>query len=397
MQLQKQAQSAIDKWHGMATTDFAPTCLTLYLNNECNLGCTYCYAKPTPTPAPRLKPEEIRAGAKLIAENCARRDARMTTVFHGGGEPMLHLSLTQEALSIVQLEAQEHDVDLFRYIATNGVMSESKSRWMAQHFDLVGLSCDGPAGVQSQQRPLWRGGDSSKFVELTAQVVHDAGTPLHVRVTVTPETIDQQSEIAQYICEVLKPEAIRVEPIYEAGRAQSDDCIDEGNADHFVTEYLKAQQVAKSYGISWSFSGSRPWEIHGPYCHVFRDVLNLVPGGAATACFKTTTLEQTRAEGVLVGEMGSDGNFALHDNQKIQALRKALRVFPDKCTNCFNQYHCVRDCPDYCPLQGTTPASEFGCFVQKMLSNIMIWDAAMRLYADKPASEFAMGGYVTAS
>ena len=33
-------------------------------------------------------------------------------------------------------------------------------------------------------------------------------------------------------------------------------------------------------------SGTRPDEVHGPYCNVFRQTINLVPGDVAVACFK---------------------------------------------------------------------------------------------------------------
>ena len=42
------AQQALSR---SATGPFQPVCLTLYLHNECNLRCAYCFADATPAPA----------------------------------------------------------------------------------------------------------------------------------------------------------------------------------------------------------------------------------------------------------------------------------------------------------------------------------------------------------
>jgi len=379
VELRRHAAAAQQTWAEAHTRPFSPVCLMLYLNNECNLGCTYCYSNPSPRPGPRLELATVRAGAKLVAKNCRAQGQPFTLVFHGGGEPTLHQPLADRILNEVEGIAAAYDLPIFRYIATNGVMPPAKATWVAERFDLIGLSCDGPESLQNQQRPLWGGGSSSPFVERTAQAVREAGKPLHARVTITPQSLRRQSEIAAYVCQQLKPQEIHVEPIYKAGRARAEDCLTMDQVETFVEEFFKARAVARGYGIRWLMSGSRPGEIHGPYCHVFREVLNLVPGGAATACFKTTTAVQTRQQEVMVGEMeAASGCFSL-DHDHIQSLRQALRLFPGKCGNCFNQYHCVRDCPDHCPLEGVRPSSEFGCQAQKKLVNALLQETAEAL------------------
>ena len=58
-----------------AAGPFRPVCLTLYLHNECNLRCTYCFAEAAPDPGPRLNGKAVRAAARLVAENCRTREA----------------------------------------------------------------------------------------------------------------------------------------------------------------------------------------------------------------------------------------------------------------------------------------------------------------------------------
>ena len=121
----------------------------------------YCFAEAAPGRGPRLDPAAIRAGARLVAENCRARGLPMTLVCHGGGEPALHLEPLAEALALVETIAAERDVPLFRTISTNGALPAATAEWIARRFDRVGLSCDGPPDVQASQRPVWGGGDSA--------------------------------------------------------------------------------------------------------------------------------------------------------------------------------------------------------------------------------------------
>lgn len=400
--LRRHAAAAQSAWAEAATRPFAPVCLTLYLSNECNLNCVYCYSEAGTPPAPRLALDDVEAAAQVVAGNCRARRLPFTVVFHGGGEPTLHRRLADEILDLLAQIAAAHDLPLFRYIATNGVLSPAKAAWLAGRFDLVGLSCDGPDAIQSRQRPL-RGGASSAstpFVERTAQIVRDAGKPLHVRVTITPQSLHRQTEIAEYVCQQLQPQEIHVEPVYQVGRAEAGDCLTPAQAGGFVAEFLRARAAAGRYGMPWLTSGSRPLEIHGSYCQVFRDVLHLVPGGAATACFNTTSAGQARTQGTLIGEAEgfedeSTGRFTL-DQDRIQTLRRALRAEPPQCADCFNRYHCARNCPDHCPLAGTTPAQGFRCLMQKMLMTARLQDMAARLWAGEIAEAGVRGGKVLA-
>lgn len=375
--LRRQAQIALQKWADIAAAPFAPVCLTLYLNNECNLRCQYCYTDPAPHPAPRLELNAVRAAVRLVAVNCRQQKRPFTLVCHGGGEPTLNQPYLEAALAAGEQAARQYELPIFRYIATNGVMTAEKARWLAQRFDLIGLSCDGPATIQAKQRPLLGGQSSTPTLERTARIIREQGTPIHVRVTITRHTVNQQTEIAHYICSTLQPEAIHVEPVYQAGRAEATDCL--ADADLFVAEFLKGQAVAQQYGVSWTTSGSRLDEIHGPYCHIFRNVLNLVPGGTATACFQFTRDGQVREQGMQIGQLEGNGRFHLDDDH-IQTLRQIIHSTPPQCADCFNQYHCVRACPDHCAVVDNTAVTSFRCQVQKKLTQSTLHTLAESLW-----------------
>jgi len=398
-ELGRRAERAVARARQWSEAAFSPECLTLYMNNACNLSCAYCYADPVRYPIlaaiarqggaavrqGRLGMEVIGVAAELVARNCMQKGCRFCVVFHGGGEPTLDQERVDGALGLVERAAAAHGVELFRYVATNGVMSEKKAAWLARRFDLVGLSCDGPADIQDEQRPLWSGGATAQSVEQTARILQAEGQKVHVRVTVTRESMRRQAEIAEYVCEKLKPEEIHLEPVYKGGRADVGMGLGPLEVTDFLDHFLEARRKAQGYGATLMYAGCRLDQVHGPYCNVLREVLNLVPGGVATACFKVTDGKQARARGMSVGAWeGQSGRFVI-DHDRVRELRRRLVSPPIQCQDCFNQFHCARECPDSCSLSTGSVAKEssagFRCQVQKGIAAATLQEVAAAVWS----------------
>jgi uncharacterized protein len=391
-ELWRRARWAVAEAGDRQQEPFDPECLTLYLNNECNLRCAYCYADPAERSAASLDLETISAAAEVVAANCRQKDLPFYVVFHGGGEPTLRGGRAASVLSLLEAVASAYDVEPFRYVATNGVMSEKKARWLARSFDLVGLSCDGPADIHDSQRPQWDGTGSLHILEHTAHILREEGCSIHVRATITRLSLQRQAEVAEYLCRQFSAEEIHFEPVYRGGRAGIGTELGADQADEFVRHFLEARRVAESYRIPLLSSGSRPGAIHGPYCNAFRQVLNLVPGGVATACFKASDARMAGEKGAVIGAVdGRTGRFEI-DHGRVQALREQLGISPPRCAGCFNRYHCAGDCPDRCPLDEGVAGAEaqepgFRCLVQKALTTAILEETAQRLWDEMLADE----------
>lgn len=386
-----QAQGA---WETMKTDPFTPLCLTLYLNNSCNLDCLYCFSQSYRDSRKRLSLDAIQGAAEIVARYCSAQGKPLTVAFHGGGEPSLEYNFILQALSALETIADSYNLDLFRYISTNGVMSPSRASNLVQRFDLIGLSCDGPEDIQNHQRPLRKSSrqGSAKFVEQTAQAVHAAGKPLHVRVTITPENFERQSEIAEYICQQLQPLEIHVEPVYATEGKGTENAFRRELAGAYVKAFLLARQKAREYGVRWVSSGARPAEIHSAYCHVWRNVLNLTPEGIATGCFKLSTAAAVRERNAALGGWdGRDMRFNL-DLEHAHDLRQLLNRELEDCTTCFNYYHCTRQCPDDCLLDEEALAGGFRCRVHALLTNEIIQERADLLWSSWAKNNFVCGG-----
>ncbi len=216
------AITAVRKIKELLQKPFVPVCLTIYPSNQCNLHCSYCFANSGVERSDPVDLNHVQAALGVVAWNCKAMQKPLTLVVHGGGEPTTKMHLVQDIIACADQVAKHENLHRFYYLATNGMLSIKNAQWLAQHFDLVGLSCDGPDRIQDKQRSHLRGIRSSELVRRTASIFRDAGIRFCVRVTLTPASFLYQEEIADYICRTLRPSEIHVEPLYAGGRAGED-------------------------------------------------------------------------------------------------------------------------------------------------------------------------------
>ena len=391
--LETRGRQAVQSWRELAERPFEPECLTVYLSNRCNLGCAYCYAAPVePVRArrrlrvlsdradadfPIVSERVVAAAARFVARSCAKKSKPLALILHGGGEPTLHWDLVVDIRREAGLIADAHQLSLWAYIATNGVLPEDRAAWLARHFTVIGLSCDGPPDIQNANRPGASGAPTSAIVERTARVLVASGAEFHVRATITPDAVRRQPEIAAYCCDRLGARTVRFEPAYDGRRSPSR--FRPGDAEEFVLYFLEAREAARARGCELHVSGVRLDEIHGPYCNPLREVLQLTPDGTASACFLTAGNQDPEDAAFALGHLDpSTGEFVV-DQQRAAAVRRRAARIPRRCEACFNIHHCARDCPDVCLLSAEDLDERhegFRCRTQKLLALAWIREMA---------------------
>jgi radical SAM protein with 4Fe4S-binding SPASM domain len=212
-------------------------------------------------------------------------------------------------------------------------------------------------------------------VERTARILVGTGVDLSARVTVTPASMRYQSEIVEYLGGGLGIRKLRLEPMYQ-GRTDRDDGFEPAQADEFVRYFLVARRVARRIGCHLQLSGVRTAEVHGPYCNVLRDTLQLTPDGTATACFLCTDGRNPCEAPMVLGRVDPESGEFVLDEERISTLRRMAATIPARCQQCVNIYHCARDCPDVCLTLGeetdATRQGGFRCRVQKLLGESWI-------------------------
>ena len=385
-QLVRAAQSARDEAEDASRRPFAPECLTLFLNNSCNLQCRYCYSSPSNGASDFLSPEAVQAAARAVAESCTARNRPLTVAFHGGGEPTLNPDHLRQLLTIVQDVAREQNLKLQTYLATNGVLPEEQVYWLAQHIDRIGLSCDGPPRVQNFQRPARDGSPTSPAVERTASILHRSGKPFHVRVTLAAETLGEQAAIVEYLVARYAPEEIRLEPVYVNPSGTNGPARD--HAALFAKGFLAARRVAAAGPTRVVTSLTRPAALYGRYCNALRHVVNLVPGDVATGCFLESREEDVERHQMNMGALDrKTGRFAL-DRERIDALIRCGSAIPEDCRDCLCAYQCTHGCPDFCAWPRSSRSARAGeglrdsfrCHAHRLLMAELILEAADRAW-----------------
>ena len=387
--LRDRGLSAQRAWQQQAERPFAPHCLTLYLSNHCDLSCSYCCSapgrpSPMPTPyAPRLvggvaqalpfgdvvlSEAPVEQAAALVADYCVRATKPLTVVFHGGGEPTLHWDLLTRLHAIVSRVARAREIPLWTYLATHGVIPEDKAVWLAQRINRIGLSCDGPPEIQDVQRSA-RGNSTSAVVERTARVLQEEGAEVVVRATITPASVDRQDDIVRYVHERLGCRQMRLEPVYR-GRRPDEPFSRQSEAEAFLEGFVRAATVAARFGCDLDLSGVRLTDLHGPFCNPLRDVLQIVPGGQAAACFLSTGSDGPLDDALAFGKVDPAGGEFVVDWRRADELKRRAARVPAVCNGCVNIYHCARECPDHCPaLAGSAPEpAGFRCLLHQGLA-----------------------------
>ena len=374
----KKAKEAVENYQKWGKTPFEPECLTVYPSNSCNLSCQYCYShekeKKQKQDNKFFDEETLKAASFLVAENCNRKKIPFYLVLHGGGEPTYSFERVMHIEKLTRKIAEQFDLEWISYIATNGVLSEEKAYWLANHFNRIGISCDGPPDIQDQQRPLHDGSPSSSYIENTANILKTIGKPVNIRATITPETMERQVAIVSYFCKKLGASTIRFEPAYRFLQ-KNGNRFSAKKAETFVKHFLIAQEKAQVFGCQLSMSGIHLNEFHGPYCDVLRNVLRLTSDGTALSCYLYSDNEGHTIPRFQIGRLDKNlGKFSLN-SELIESHRKLAVKIPEKCVGCINIFHCVRACPERCQVlskeqQGfyDLKAESFRCKVYQLLS-----------------------------
>ena len=389
LRIVRAARVAEDEMIEAAQQKFEPECLTLYVNNYCNMHCHYCYSRPGASRENRVSADAVRAASRLVARACAKRNnPDFALAIHGGGEPTLEKEHVTRLLGIVTEEAGQYGLRLRSYIATNGAVSEETAHWLATRFDLVGVSCDGPPSIQDSHRPGRNGQPLSKNVARTMSILRRHSRPFHIRSTITGATVGRQAEIVAYLADYHAPTEIRMEPVYSNPSAERP--LGVSQVATFVDGFFSAQAAGETRGISVTTSITRPGAVYGPYCNVLRRVLNLVPGDIATGCFLDSRPEEIAHRGAQVGTFDVANGAFLLDTECIDTMIDRCSRQPDGCKDCLCSHQCTRGCPDLCALdtkESVHPHKTFRCQANRMLLARTIHESITEAWNQTPDGE----------
>ncbi|MCL1926462.1 MAG: radical SAM protein [Syntrophorhabdaceae bacterium] len=348
--------------------------VVLFLTNQCNLRCSYCYASSGDF-MPKMMSWEVAKAAvdRVMGDVVARGANEMTLGFHGGGEPTMNWEILTRITDYACEKAAENGLALHVSGAFNGYWSSGVREYILSRFTDVSLSFDGLPDVQNSQRPAAGNKASFDRVAETLAALDQSDVSYGIRMTVTRDHIARLAESVAYICDHFRPIKIQAEPVFLEGRAKEEHAVDDSGM--FVEQFITAHRVATRHGIDFFYSGARPDVTVLRFCLAACRALVVTADGDVVTCFESYGKEHPLSARYIVGGYRGGGEF-LVDRDKLDAHFSRTADSIPYCQGCFCRWHCAGDCAIKASVAGR--ANEFAptgrCVITQELTKYLILD-----------------------
>ncbi|SEQ03225.1 radical SAM protein [Streptomyces radiopugnans] len=195
--------------------------LRVVLTDRCNMACTYCFVD-TNTGKPDMTEDELSDGLEFLFEQNAGQEEVSVQWF--GGEPTIRFDLMRYGDRLADTLADRYGVArVRRTVVTNGarLTDEVLDHLVAYEYG-VGISVDGPPGINSANRLLLGGRPADDRIRRNvARLVEAEGLHVGCNLTPTAANIGRLAETVRWIVDDLGLKFVYVNtPIPTAGRWQ---------------------------------------------------------------------------------------------------------------------------------------------------------------------------------
>jgi uncharacterized protein len=325
---------------------FAPTCVSLYLTDACNLRCPYCYAHGGSNPNPvRIDLAAAKAGIDYVASNAIRDDANGFVVnFHGAGEPTLAWKELTSLVEYAKTRAATLGSRVSITTCTNGVLSPEHARWLAENTDAAAVSLDGLPQDHDLLRPKPDGSGSFADVARTLGIFDESDMLYSIRATITDSNVHTMCEMVRFFNDSFNAAELQFDPVLLTGRCHETGCRPAGE-DVYAEEFMRASDIAEKSGCKLGFSVLSFTALRTFYCCSVSEGFAVTHNGEVTACFESCSRDHPFADLFVYGRFDpSTGAFQI-DHDKLARLRRRHVHSLSLCRNCFCKYVCAGDCP----------------------------------------------------
>jgi len=185
------------KMRPVAAGRFAPKTIDLFLTQDCNCRCSYCYVEHTPA---RLDAATACRAVDWLLGVCPVDTARICFF---GGEPLLEFDRMREIVEYGDVAAKKAGKRLRYMMTTNGtIWSDEIAAWIRGHKVGVNLSCDGRPETQDRYRALRTGEPTYPLVVRTLKALLDMRGRQNVRLTYTAENVHELGANVRHVWEL---------------------------------------------------------------------------------------------------------------------------------------------------------------------------------------------------
>jgi uncharacterized protein len=323
-----------------------PLFLGLITTRGCNMGCVYCDFA-----APKFGQKTMDLS---LARNCV--DAYLQLVVSAGinhaeiqffgGEPFFDNKVCELVVPYAREAGNKKGIQVSFEVTTNGLINSKRAAWMANNFERVVLSLDGPAVFQNAQRPVHKEKGSFDVVYRTAEILSRGPTDLFLRVCATTDSTPRLPAIARWMAENLCMSTVCFEALTPSSLSESNGFHPPDPID-FAMNVLEAEDILVEYGIDTQTSGTDIAKLQASFCPLGKDAMIVNPKGELNACYLLEEDWIKEELNLCFGRLSNTQPGIPAFEIEIQALEK-IRSYAGTqgtlCRNCFCQYHCAGGC-----------------------------------------------------
>lgn len=344
--------------------------LYLFVSQECNLKCAYCYGHEGEYGRPgRMNEKTMRSTFDAF---CAAGEGRHAVTFFGG-EPLMNFPLMRQSAVVAEELRRDGKGDISFGIVTNGTFyNEEIADFFHRHIDRATFSLDGPADLNDGQRPAKRGGDVYRTAtDNIAKLTADKSFNWAFRSIVTRAGHDRIEEIYADLerygpggIGIVNVDVPKDDPLY----------LDETHYRRFVEQIVAVNRK----GLRSFVEGEQAVAFEYPFYILFYFITR---SHALYHCNAGTNLLAITAEGDVypchrfVGEQAFNmGNVADPDLRQSSRYREIRQAFVNAtvdnregCRDCWARYLCGGSCAKFSHAQhgDISPPVERHCYYIK--------------------------------
>jgi uncharacterized protein len=324
----------------------APLFLGLVTTRGCNMGCRYCdFAAPKQT-SPVMDLSTARLAIDAYFNVLNQQEIHHAELHFFGGEPFFAPKTVQFAVEYALAKAFEQQKTIHLEAITNGFFNQHMANWIANTFDTLFLSLDGPQEIHDRYRPSVNGRSTFSTIIQNAQLFAEHNVELMLRSCVTSDTVGHMQEIATWFAEELQPSTVCFEAMVPSALSLAQ-AITPPDPWVFARNYCQATDLLDARGIRTVLSTAELCIPYITFCPVGNDAMIVTPDGKISACYLLE--EDWCKEGLdlqygALDEENKSGNFLTLDENALNRIRSLnVHAYP-LCRNCFCRYHCSGGC-----------------------------------------------------
>lgn len=305
------------------------------LTSACNLQCSYCFEGTHDAPKV-MNPDDVVSGIKNMFAQAQSVGKKLISFSLFGGEPSMSWKAVVQAILTAESLEKETGIRCYKAIVTNGVMRNEQAQYLAEHFDFVYFSFDGPKDLFLQQRKPKAGDHVYDIIFNNAKLVYQYGTYLSFKITVTKLTLNHLKEIDDFFADEF-PTCSR---LFQPCMMKKNDplYISFGS---FLEEYLELQQYSLfGKNMATSLYKNHPSDR---FCNLaVRNVQ--YPDGSILACHRSNMCipDDEVKKTFLVGRC--ENGILYKDEERKKYVESFTVSNIVECNDCSLKYHCCGGC-----------------------------------------------------